>query len=196
MYGRSPRTERWAQRILKQHGNAMRAVLTAPLAAMLVLAAAAAAPLRAAETYPTHPIRLVVPFPPGGANDIVARVVVPKLSQALGQPVVIDNRGGAAGTIGTDYVAKSQPDGYTLLMTPVPFVITQSLYPSLPYDAQRDLVPVALLTSAPLVLAVGAENPARSLQELVAMARASRKPSRSRRPATAARLISPASCSR
>ena len=124
-----------------------------------------------AQDYPTRPIRLVVPFPPGGANDIVARVVAPKLSDSLGQPVVIDNRGGAAGTIGADYVAKAAPDGYTLLMTPAPFVITQSLYKKLPYDGQKDFVPVALLTSAPFVLAVGAKSPARSMADLLALAR-------------------------
>ena len=124
-----------------------------------------------AQSYPQRPIKLVVPFPPGGANDIVARVLAPPLAAALGQPLVIDNRGGAAGTIGTDHVAKSAPDGLTLLMTPVPFVITQSLYPKLPYDGRRDLVPVALLTSSPFVLAVSSKHPARNLAELLAMAK-------------------------
>ena len=134
------------------------------LAAASIGAALFAKPILA-QDYPTRPIRLVVPFPPGGANDIVARVVAPKLSDSLGQSVVIDNRGGAAGTIGADYVAKAAPDGYTLLMTPAPFVITQSLYKKLPYDGQKDFVPVALLTSAPFVLAVGAKSPANSMAE-------------------------------
>jgi tripartite-type tricarboxylate transporter receptor subunit TctC len=125
-----------------------------------------------ADEFPNRPIRLVVPFPPGGANDIVARVVAPKLSSSLGQPVVVDNRGGAAGTIGTDYVAKAQPDGHTLLMTPVPFVITQTLYKKLPYDGERDFVPVALLSSAPFVMAVGVSQPVKSLADLLSMARA------------------------
>lgn len=128
------------------------------------------APLQAQE-YPARPIRLVVPFPPGGANDIVARVLVAPLSQALGQPVLVDNKGGAAGTIGTDFVAKSAADGYTLLMTAAPFVITQSLYPKLPYDGDRDFVPIGLLTSAPFVLAVSAKHPAQSLGQLMEMAR-------------------------
>lgn len=151
---------------------AMRGTLVATLAALLGFAGTVAMPLSAAETSPARPIRLVVPYPPGGANDIVARMVAPKLSEALGQPVVIETRGGAAGTIGADYVAKSQPDGHTLLMTPAPFVITQSLYPALPYDGQRDFAPVGLLTSAPFVLAVGAQHPARNLQDLVTLARA------------------------
>ena len=92
----------------------MRRIAGAIIALVIALAGTAAQPLFAAETYPARPIRLVVPFPPGGANDIVARVIAPRLSERLGQPVVIENRGGAAGTIGADYVAKSQPDGYTL----------------------------------------------------------------------------------
>lgn len=145
-------------------------VILALIAAASAGAALVAAPVLA-QDYPTRPIRLVVPFPPGGANDIVARVVAPKLSDTLGQPVVIENRGGAAGTIGADHVAKSASDGHTLLMTPAPFVITQSLYKKLPYDGQRDFVPVALLTSAPFVLAVGAQSPARSMAELLTLAR-------------------------
>lgn len=145
------------------------------LLAQLVLASPGLGALLATETavassYPQRPIRLVVPFPPGGANDIVARVLAPPVATALGQPIIVDNRGGAAGTIGTDNVAKSAADGYTLLMTPVPFVITQSLYPKLPYDGKRDLIPIALLTSAPFVLAVGSRHPAQSLPELLDLA--------------------------
>ncbi|MFO1307294.1 MAG: tripartite tricarboxylate transporter substrate binding protein [Burkholderiales bacterium] len=159
-----------AERAANHRANPSRRGIGALLAAAAIGAALVAAPVLA-QDYPTRPIRLVVPFPPGGANDIVARVVAPKLSDSLGQPVVIDNRGGAAGTIGADYVAKSAPDGYTLLMTPAPFVITQSLYKKLPYDGQRDFVPVALLTSAPFVLAVGAKSPANSMADLLALAR-------------------------
>lgn len=125
----------------------------------------------AAQDFPVRPIRLVVPFPPGGANDIVARVVAPKAGEILGQPIVIENKGGAAGTIGSDLVAKSRADGYTLLMTPVPFVITQTLYPKLPYDGQKDFAPVALLTRAPFLLATSSSLPLRSLADLVASAK-------------------------
>lgn len=142
-----------------------------PLIAATVAVIMLGSGLAQAQDYPTRPIRLVVPFPPGGANDIVARVIAPKLAESLGQPVVVDNRGGAAGTIGADLVAKSAPDGYTLLMTAVPFVITQSLYTKLPYDGQKDFAPVALLTTAPFVLATSASLPANSLEELLALAR-------------------------
>ena len=159
---------------LREAGPDLRPPRSVPRALIAVVVTAALGVFAfpsLAQDYPTRPIRLVVPFPPGGANDIVARVVAPKLSESLGQPVVIDNRGGAAGTIGADFVAKSAPDGYTLLMTPAPFVITQSLYKKLPYDGQKDFVPVALLTSAPFVLAVGAKSPANSLSDLLALAR-------------------------
>jgi len=149
-----------------------------------------------AQAYPVKPIRLVVPFPPGGANDIVARVISPRLGEALGQSVVVENRGGAAGTIGADLVEKAAPDGYTLLMTPVPFVITQSLYPKLPYDGQRDFVPVALLTSSSFALAVGEKYAARSLQEPSVPRKQNRTASRSRPRAAVALHISQASCSR
>lgn len=143
--------------------NALRRALCA-LVAALPLAAGA-------QAFPDHAMKLVVPFPPGGANDIVARVVAPKAGEILGQPIVIENKGGAAGTIGSDLVAKSRADGYTLLMTPVPFVITQTLYPKLPYDGQKDFAPVALLTRAPFLLATSSSLPLRSLADLVASAK-------------------------
>lgn len=152
---------------LRMGRRACLGLALASLATPTLLLAATPEP----DAYPQRPIKLVVPFPPGGANDIVARVLAPPLAAAMGQPVVVDNRGGAAGTIGTAFVAKSPPDGYTLLMTPAPFVITQSLYPKLPYDGQKDLTPVGLLTSAPFVLAVSAKHPAQTLSELLAMAK-------------------------
>lgn len=124
-----------------------------------------------AQSYPTRPITLIVPFPPGGIIDGTARVLEAALSKELGQPIVIENKGGAAGTIGSDWVAKSRPDGYTLLMTPVPFVITQTLYPKLPYDGQKDFAPIALLTRAPFLIAASTSLPLRSLAELVASAK-------------------------
>ena len=148
--------------------NRSRRILAGTIAA---LAFAAGAPFSspALAAYPEKPVRLVVPFPPGGANDIVARVIAPELTKALGQTVIVENRGGAAGTIGTDHVAKSAPDGYTLLMTPVPFVITQSLYTNLSYDGSKDFQPVALLSVAPFVLAAGPKAPADSLQALLSL---------------------------
>jgi tripartite-type tricarboxylate transporter receptor subunit TctC len=125
-----------------------------------------------ADTYPSRPITITVPFPPGGANDILARLLAPKLSAAVNQPVIIENKGGGGGTIGAALVAKSKPDGYTLLMTAVPFVITQTLYPKLPYDAVKDFTPITLLTSPPFLLAVNPSLGVRNINELVALAKA------------------------
>ncbi len=125
-----------------------------------------------ADTYPSKPITFVVPFPPGGANDILARILAPKLSLAFNQPVLVENKGGAGGTIGAAFVAKSKPDGHTLLMTAVPFVITQSLYPKLPYDGVKDFTPITLLTSPPFLLAVNPSLGVKSLNDLLALAKA------------------------
>lgn len=125
-----------------------------------------------ADTYPDRPINIIVPFPPGGANDIVARVLAPKLSSAVGQPVIIENKGGAGGTIGAASVARAKPDGYTLLMTAVPFVITQSLYSKLPYDGAKDFTPITLLTNAPFLLAASPSLDVQSLSDLLALAKA------------------------
>src|SRR5439155_13873406 len=108
-----------------------------------------------AQNWPAKPIRLVVPFPPGGTTDILARAVGDKLSQALGQQVVVDNRPGAGGNIGTDMVAKSPPDGYTLVMGTVgTHAINSSLYAKMPYDPVKDFSPVILVASVPNVLVV------------------------------------------
>src|SRR5688572_33340698 len=106
-----------------------------------------------AQTYPAKAVRFVVPFAPGGGSDLVARTVAAKLTEALGQPVVIDNRAGAAGTIGADIAAKSPPDGHTLFLgSNGPLAINPSLYVKLPYDASRDSAPVSLVTVMPFVL--------------------------------------------
>jgi hypothetical protein len=97
------------------------------------------------EAYPARPVRLIVAFPPGGSVDVVARLVAPRLSESLGQPVVIDNRSGASGNIGTEQAARARPDGNTLLMHTVPFVANVHLYSPLPYDPLNDFVPIALL---------------------------------------------------
>jgi tripartite-type tricarboxylate transporter receptor subunit TctC len=126
----------------------------------------------AAQTYPSRPIRLIVAFPPGGSVDAVARVVAPVLAEGLGQPVVVENRSGASGNIGTELVARAKPDGYTLLIHTIPFVANAFLYAHMPYDALADFAPVALLCSSPAVLIVNPKVPAKSVAELLALARA------------------------
>lgn len=131
-------------------------------------------PAVAAEiAYPSRPIRIVDPFPPGGPSDIVARSISPRLSEALGQTVVVDNRGGAAGVVGCEIVAKAAPDGHTLLLGPSgALTIQPTLSSKLPYDPRRDFEPVTQLTSGPQVIAVNPGVPARSIPELIALAKA------------------------
>ncbi|HET7160760.1 MAG TPA: tripartite tricarboxylate transporter substrate-binding protein, partial [Burkholderiales bacterium] len=121
--------------------------------------------------YPARPIRLVVPFAPGGSNDIMARLLGQKFSESLKQQVVIDNRGGASGIIGTDIVAKAPADGYTLLMMSLTLSVNPSLYGKLPYDTQKDLIPVTLVATAPLMLVISPALPAKSVRELIAYAK-------------------------
>ena len=125
-----------------------------------------------AQAYPTHSIRLVVPFPAGGTTDILARAAAQKLSESLGQAVVVDKRPGAAGNIGADLVAKSAPDGYTLLMGTVgTHAINPGLYAKMPYDHVKDFVPVVLVAGVPNVLAVYPAFPVNSVAELIALAK-------------------------
>ena len=126
----------------------------------------------AAQDYPNRAIRVVVPFSPGGATDILARLVGRHLNERLKQPVVVENRAGAGGNIGADYVAKSPPDGYTLLTAGIPQAIGQSLFKSLPYSMERDLAPVTMLATFPSVIAVHPSLPVKSVKELMALARA------------------------
>jgi len=142
------------------------------LIACVIAFASFAVPVAHAQEWPTKPVKLVVPFAPGGATDIIARIVAQKLGERLGQPVVVDNRPGAGTTIGNAAVAKAAPDGYTLLFAPTPLVITQALYPSLPYDVDKDLAPVSLLAVSPFILVVNAALPAKDVTELIALARA------------------------
>ena len=126
-----------------------------------------------AQGYPNHPIRLVVPFPPGGTTDILARAVAQKLTEAMGQSVVLDNRPGAGGNIGADVVAKSAPDGYTLLMGTVgTHAINPSLYAKMPYDHVKDFVPVVLVAGVPNVLVVNPSLPVNSVADLIKLAKA------------------------
>lgn len=133
--------------------------------------------LLAQPVWPERPVRLIVPFPPGGSNDIVARFLAEALRDKLGQPFLVENRSGAGGNIGADIVAKAAPDGHTLLISAPPaFAINEHLYRSMPFSPERDLIPVALVAQVPIVLMVPADSPARSLTELIAMAR--REPGR------------------
>ena len=128
--------------------------------------------LLSAQTYPNKPVRMVVASAPGGGTDFVARVLSTRLTENLGQPTVIDNRGGAGGTIGTDIVAKAPPDGYTLLMVFINFSIHPSLYQKLPYDPVKDFAPVSTLATTPLILVVNPQVPAKSVKELIALGKA------------------------
>jgi len=125
------------------------------------------------SAYPTRPIRIVDPFPPGGPSDIVNRAINQRLSEALGQAVVIENRAGAGGIVGCELVARATPDGYTLLLGPSgALTIQPTLNPKLPYDPVRDFEPVSQLTRGPQVIAVHPAVPAKSVQDLVALAKA------------------------
>jgi len=128
--------------------------------------------LAQAQSYPDRPVRLVVPFPPGGSVDVVARALTPKLSERMGQQVVIENRSGASGIIGTELVAHARPDGYTLLINTIPFVTNSLLYAKVPYDPFADFLPVSWLCSSPGTLVINPSVPARSVRELLELARA------------------------
>jgi tripartite-type tricarboxylate transporter receptor subunit TctC len=137
------------------------------------IAALAAATLVSAQSYPTRTIKMIVPFPPAGSTDISARAVAGKLGERLGQPVVIENKPGAGGNIGTDVVAKSPPDGYTLIVGTVgTHAINAGLYSKMPYDNIKDFAPVILLSTTPNVLVMPPSFPARSVQDVIAMAKA------------------------
>ncbi len=132
----------------------------------------AASGFAAAQDYPTKPIRFIVPYPPGGGTDVVARILQEALAADLGQPIIIDNRGGAAGNIGTDLAAKAVPDGYTILFTLSSHTINPKLYDKLPFDVERDFVPVSLATLVPQILVAHPSVPANNVGELIALAKA------------------------
>jgi tripartite-type tricarboxylate transporter receptor subunit TctC len=134
----------------------------------VVLATIVLAGNAAAQNYPAGPMRLIVPFPPGGGTDILARAMAQKLNEAWGQPVVVENRGGANGTIGAAAAAKAQPDGHTLLVVPSGFAVNPSIYKSLPFDSLKDLAPVTQLAASPLILVVHPSFPPKTVKELVA----------------------------
>jgi tripartite-type tricarboxylate transporter receptor subunit TctC len=134
-------------------------IFTAPLAA--VLAVAAGAPF--AQTYPNRPIKLIVGYPPGGSNDILGRLVAPRLGERLGQSVFVENKPGADSIIGTEYVSKATPDGYTLLVSSAAMILNASLYDRVPYDTEKDFIPITLFASDPLVFSVHPSVPAKTI---------------------------------
>jgi tripartite-type tricarboxylate transporter receptor subunit TctC len=138
----------------------------------LALAAAMASGTAMAQAWPSKPISLIVPFPAGGTTDVLARALAEKLQPSLGQPVIVESKPGAGATLGADYVAKSNPDGYTLLVGAVHHTIASSVYKKLPYDFQRDLAPITEIALVPNVLVVNASTPARNVAELVALLKA------------------------
>jgi tripartite-type tricarboxylate transporter receptor subunit TctC len=125
-----------------------------------------------AQSYPAKPIRIVVPYPPGGFNDTLGRTLAAKFQDAWGEPVIVENKPGANTVIGSDYVAKAQPDGYTLLIVAFPFAVTPSLIRNMPYDTLKDFQPVILAATSPNLLVVNPEVPIRSVKELIAAAKA------------------------
>ena len=154
----------------------IKSFVTASIAALALIqalpAVVQAASTGSGQAYPSRPIRFIVPFPPGGGNDIVGRIVAQRLNEALAVPVVIDNRGGAGGTIGTDIVSKAPPDGHTMLVNNISLAVNATLYPKLPYDTLKDLAPVTLLGRQPNLLVAHPAVPVASVKDLLALARA------------------------
>src|SRR4051812_9597035 len=142
-------------------------IILAVVAAFLIPAGGAAA-----QAYPVKPVRFVSPYPPGGANDILARIIGQKLGESLGQQIVIENRGGATGNIGAEYVAKAPPDGYTILMGQASNLTINVSLMKMPYDPIKDLAPVTLVATTPNLLVVHPSFPVRTIKDLVALAKA------------------------
>jgi tripartite-type tricarboxylate transporter receptor subunit TctC len=145
----------------------MRALAAFCLVTLFIVAAFAAA-----ADYPSRPLTLIVPYPPGGGNDVIARLVSAKMSTSLGQPIVIENRGGAGSTIGTRDAARSAPDGYTLLIATSSLAINPSLYPDAAYDPKKDFAAIGLIGSSPNLVIVPASSPLHSITDLIALGRA------------------------
>jgi len=149
----------------------MTNLLRNSLALLLAIALGIHASSAVAQSYPSRPVRLIIPFPPGGSNDIVGRMIAAQLGDRLGQQMIPDNRGGAGGTIGTELAAKAPADGYTLLLISTAYAFNTSIYKKLPYDPVKSFVPVALLGSGPGVLVINPGLPVNSVAELVAFAK-------------------------
>jgi tripartite-type tricarboxylate transporter receptor subunit TctC len=139
---------------------------------LVVLLGCALAVPAAAQLYPSRTLRIISPFAPGGGNDALCRTIAPKLSEGLKQPVVIENRSGANGIVGTEVAARAAPDGYTIILIPSGHAVNATLYRKLPYDTLKDFTPITLAASSPLVLAAHPSLPAKSVKELVALAKA------------------------
>lgn len=150
----------------------MKSMRIAAVAAGLLAASIAIPHAARADGYPSHPIRIIVPFPPGGLNDNVARIIQPYLSQKLGQPVVVENKSGASGIIGTDAVAKSPPDGYTLAVVASSHTVVPATNAGMPFDTEHDLAAVSLLMRDPLMFVASSKVQARTLKDFVALAKA------------------------
>ena len=154
--------------LLSHTNSLLRSALLA-----LGFACSLATPLAAlADSYPERPIKFVVPYPPGGGTDVVARIVQPRLQAVLGQSIVIENKGGAGGSLGTDIVSKAAPDGYTVLFTLSSHTINPAIFPKLPYDTLKDFEPVGTVASLPQLLAANPGVPVRSVADVVAQAKA------------------------
>ena len=141
------------------------AVMTSAVGAILALAAPVAA-----QEYPTKPVRVIIPFPPGGSNDVVGRMIITGLGEKLGKSAIIDNRAGAGGVVGTEVAAHSPPDGYTLLIISLAHAVNPWLYPKLNYDPLKSFEPIAIVGAGPIVLVVHPGVPAKSVKELLALA--------------------------
>src|SRR3954466_9030339 len=141
------------------------------LLATVAVAAMGVALPAIAQTYPAKPIRLISPFPPGGSVDVVGRLMAAKVSESIGQQMIVENRSGASGVIGTEVVMNSPPDGYTLLVNTIPFVSNQFLLPRAPYDPLHDFVAISLVASSPSFVTVHPSLPVQSIKELVALAK-------------------------
>ena len=139
--------------------------------ALVLLAAAGASPLAVAQTYPAKTIRAIVPFPAGGGIDTVIRLLAPKMGESLGQQIIVDNRSGASGTLGTEIVAKSPPDGYTLLATFSSHSQNPILYKNLPFDTLRDFAPITIFGTVPNILVINPSLPVKNVKELIALAK-------------------------
>ncbi len=151
-------------------GKLLRALCALPLAAGMALAPWPA-PAQAPDAWPGKPVRLVLPFPPGGGTDILGRLIAERLTASLGQPVVTENRGGAGGNVGAEAAAKSAPDGYTIVLVAPSLAISPSLYSKLNYDPAKDFAPISLVATVPNVMVTHPSVPARTLQEFIALAK-------------------------